>query len=480
MLEWGIYLKQHNMPVRVQVSLLFTLIVAFILALVCLSVYNFSSTLRQRSIENKLTNRAITIGKLLNQSAFFSNLLVRKIDSSTSLSYSNKIIQAYNDKNNKIYEYNDRPEAFVSIAPELLKQARLNKKIFFVVGEREAVAYYYVGKNSSIVTVAAGDDREGKENLRNLMHILAVSYLSGLVVASIGGYAFSKSLLRPVTKIADDLNHISARNLSGRIYTSNENNEWNYLANILNDLLNRLEQSFDMQKRFIANASHELSTPLTSISSQLEVALQREREAVEYRTVMTSVHQDVLHMARLTRTLLEFAKASGTTGGIEIKPVRIDEVLLRLPAEMSKNNYACSVFFEFRDLPAEEENLLIYGNEELLFTAIKNMVVNACKYSDEAAIVKLGTEAEEIKITVQDTGKGIPAADLPHIFEPFYRATEVKGMDGFGLGLSMASRIIKLHNGQIQVESEVGKGSTFTIKLPIAKCLVRKIVTATK
>ena len=174
-------------------------------------------------------------------------------------------------------------------------------------------------------------------------------------------------------------------------------------------------------------------------------------------------------MSKLTRTLLEFAKASGTSGGIEIKAVRIDEVLLRLPAEMAKANHACSVSFEFEELPAEESNLLVYGNEELLFTAIKNIVVNACKYSEQPAIVKLNIEKEGIKISIEDSGKGIPESELPNIFEPFYRMNDHAGKDGFGVGLSMAARIIKMHKGEIKVSSQVGKGSTFTILLPHEK-----------
>jgi two-component system, OmpR family, sensor histidine kinase ArlS len=457
------------MSVRVRITIIFTLLVAVILALASISVYYFSYNLRVSSIESRLTNRAITIGNLLQQSAFFSNELVKKIDSSSYLAYTNKVIQAYDYKNNKIYEYRDKPESFITVAPELLKEARIKKKIFFKVGEREAVAYYSTDEHSRVVMVAAGEDKDGKQNLKNLLHTLLLTYFGGLVIASMGGYFFSKGLLRPIKKIADEVNHISAQSLSRRINTGSAKDEWHYLSQTLNSLLDRLTESFNMQKRFIANASHELSTPLTSISSQLEVSLQRERDASEYRKVMKSVYQDVLHLSKLTRTLLEFAKASGTVGGIELAPVRIDEVLLRMPAEVSKRNYVCSVSFEFENLPDDESNLLVYGNEELLFTAIRNIVINACKYSDEPPIIALGIEAGTICIRVKDNGTGIAKEELPHIFEPFYRASDVRMKDGFGLGLSMASRIIKLHNGEVQVQSQIGKGTTFTIQLPIAK-----------
>ena len=113
----------------------------------------------------------------------------------------------------------------------------------------------------------------------------------------------------------------------------------------------------------------------------MEVSLQRNRDAEEYRQVMQSVYQDVRHLSKLTQTLLEFATVSGTAGGIEINLIRIDEVLMRLPGEMTKLNKGYSVKLEFDQLPEDEEKLLVFGNAELLFTAIKNIVSNACKYS---------------------------------------------------------------------------------------------------
>ncbi|MGI8637302.1 MAG: sensor histidine kinase, partial [Segetibacter sp.] len=442
------------MPVRIRITLLFTLLVAVILTLVCVSVYYFSYNLRVNYIETRLTNKAITVGNLLNQSNFFSTEMVRKIDSSTSLAYTNEVIQAYDSKNNKIYEYRDNSKAIFKLRPEILSKARIKGRVFFDVGNEEVVAYYYTDIASRVVVIVAGEDREGKENLQHLLYILLFSYLSGIIIAGFGGYFFSTGLLRPIIKISDEVNHISALNLSERIKTGSIKDEWFYLADTLNSLLNRLQESFDLQKRFISNASHELSTPLTSISSQLEVSLQRERDAAAYREVMKSVHQDVVQMGKLTRTLLDFAKAAGTRAGIEIKRFRIDEVLLRLPAEIAKIDHACSLSFGFDKMPDEENKLFVYGNEELLFTAIKNIVVNACKYSGGSAVVKLGVEAQLVQISVEDNGKGIPEAELQHIFQPFFRVDDKKDKDGFGLGLSLASQIIKLHKGEIKVVSQ--------------------------
>jgi len=276
--------------------------------------------------------------------------------------------------------------------------------------------------------------------------------------------------LNPIRKIADDVKDISAQNLAHRIKSGNANDEWNYLTEILNELLDRLQQSFEMQRRFISSASHELSTPLTSISSQLEVALQRTRDAKEYQGVMQSVYQDVRQLSRLTQTLLQFATASGIKGGIEINSIRVDEILMQLPGEVTKMNKEYSVKLQFDQLPENEERLLVFGNAELLLTAIKNVVSNACKYSaNHLAKIKLTVETKEISISIEDNGKGISENDLKNIFQPFYRTEDSKSITGFGVGLPLVYRIINLHKGQIKVSSTVGKGTTVSIQLPIAE-----------
>jgi signal transduction histidine kinase len=227
-----------------------------------------------------------------------------------------------------------------------------------------------------------------------------------------------------------------------------------------------------MQRRFISNASHELSTPLTAILSQLQVSLQRERNAEEYKTVLHSIYQDVQRLTKLTQTLLEFAKASGNSGGLEINLVRIDEIILSLPAEISKINASYNVKIQFDNLPEEEERLLVFGNEPLLFTAINNIVVNACKYSeDHQAEIELQIVGNTISIYIKDRGKGIPHSEIDKIFQPFYRTEESRKEDGFGLGLSLAQRIIKIHKGNISVSSEPGKGTVFHIEFSSAKLL---------
>lgn len=455
------------MPVRLRIALLFTASVFTILLIVGSVVYYISYRSRLNLVKTRLTNRANNIASFLNQTDVFNSQLIQKIDTSTAGSVRDKEVQVYDQDNRKVYAYSDRPTDTLVIDTAILNLARIKEDIYFTKGRKEAIAIY--NKEADIVIISATFDEPGKKNLFQLKITLWLSLLGGIVISLGGGYFFAGRLLRPIKEIADKVNDISAKSLTQRILTGTAKDEWHYLSSTLNQLLNRLQRAMEMHRRFISNASHELSTPLASISNQLEVSLQRNREAGEYRNVMLSVHKDVLHMNKLTQTLLEFAKTSGGEGGLEIQPVRVDEIILRLPAELAKVNSRYVVLLEFGDLPADEDHLLVFGNEELLFSAVKNIVVNACKYTtDNRALVKLKTGLDEIRIEIIDNGPGISPTEIGNIFQPFFRGDSVSSVPGFGLGLSLAKRIIKLHKGRIQVQSGIKDGTTFTIFLPAA------------
>ncbi|HEV7331494.1 MAG TPA: HAMP domain-containing sensor histidine kinase [Flavisolibacter sp.] len=459
------------MPVRLRITLLFSLLVFVIFSIVCLSIYFIAVRSRQQTIQSRLVNRALTTARLLSQEEIFDLERIRQIDSFTTITLKNKIVQAYDYQNARFYSYKDNASEEFNVSNEILNEARINGRFFFEQNGKEAIAYHYADDNSRMVVVSAAEDVDGHANLEKLRSNLLLSFLSGNLIVLAAGYVFAGRLIRPVQKITQDVADISAHNLVRRLQTGKTKDEWHRLAETLNELLNRLQESFDMQRRFISNASHELSTPLTSISSQLEVALQRERTAEEYRKVIQSTYQDVKHMSNLTLTLLDFAKASGNAGGLELSTIRVDEIVLELPAQVVRMNPAYAATITFDDLPEEEEALLVYGNRPLLETALKNILVNACKYTPgHQATVRLKTGNNKVIIEVEDKGIGIPQEKIKDIFQPFYRVegSNTAGAGGFGLGLSLSNRIIKLHNGNIEVESRENEGSTFRVELPVA------------
>ncbi len=457
------------MPVRLRLTFLFTGLAMLILFVVCGSIYYFSDELRTNNIERRLTNRAITTAKLLTQKETFDSKQVQKIDSLTTMALKAKVVQAYSSENEKIYSYSDLPGDSLEINKDILNDARTNRSKFFRLGNKEVVAYHYSDNHTKIVVISAAEDVDGKNALESLKKILLLSFFLGSVFVLLTGFFFSTRLLLPIKKITADVEEISAQNLTRRIKKGTSNDEWYKLTDTLNRLLNRLQESFEFQKRFISNASHELSTPLTSISSQLEVTLQKDRSPEDYRQVMHSLYQDVKHMSKLTQTLLEFAKASGTGEGLEMDLMRVDEIILRLPSEIARINKQYRVTIEFGKLPRDEEQLLVFGNEILLLMAIRNIVLNGCKYSDDHhTSVLLKIKNKTLQIIITDKGRGIPEKEIENIFQPFYRVKQTHSTEGFGLGLSLALLIITMHKGDIEVFSKPDKGSEFRVSLPIA------------
>jgi two-component system sensor histidine kinase ArlS len=227
-------------------------------------------------MKTRLTNRAITIGRLLARSEIFDPHLIRQFDSLTAVSIRDKIIQVYDSNEHEIYRYSDAAGDRIRVDREELDNLReKGDEIYFRSGTREAIGYKYEDSNSKVFIISAGNDNDGKMNLARLKTILIISSVVGIISALIIGFIFSQKLLRPLKKIADEVSDISVQNLARRVSTGNVKDEWHYLAETFNQLLNKLQEGFELQRRFISNASHELSTPLTSISSQLEVILKK-------------------------------------------------------------------------------------------------------------------------------------------------------------------------------------------------------------
>jgi signal transduction histidine kinase len=327
-------------------------------------------------------------------------------------------------------------------------------------------ARYYPQARRGLLIVYTAFDEDGWRRLAQLQKMLWMSLLVGVFITFWVGFIFSAQLVRPISRLIGEVNEISSHNLSHRIYEGDGQDELSRLANTFNDLLNRLQESFIIQRRFISNASHELSTPLTSISSQLQVTLQKERNAEEYQKVLHSIQEDVEQMSRLTKSLLEIAK-TGYEGGIELNEVRIDEIMFKVVSDVKKLNAAYQVELEFGEFPDDEKQCLAYGNADLLYSALKNITENGCKYSpDKRSSIYLHFSNRQVLIEIHNHGDVIAEEEIENIFHPFYRASTAAETKGFGLGLPLSKRIIRLHKGNIEVKSDVIAGTTFTIQLP--------------
>jgi signal transduction histidine kinase len=196
------------------------------------------------------------------------------------------------------------------------------------------------------------------------------------------------------------------------------------------------------------------------------VTLNKERTPEEYRKMIVSVQEDVMQLQQLTRSLLEIAK-TGTHGSIDLNEVRVDEVLVKVASDVKKQNLDYNIQLDFGEFPDDERLLDVFGNADLLYSALKNLVENGCKYSeDKTATVSIAYLNKKIEVKINSKGDVIAEADIKNIFEPFFRTGQALSKPGFGLGLTLAKRIISLHKGIIDVTSDPETGTIFTITLP--------------
>ena len=457
------------MKIKFKITALFTLLVTAILLLLSFSIYYFTSLERLEAFKKRLKGRANNNAQLYTYFGDSSVTMLRRIDSGSTNTLLNKSVVIYNYLNQPVYEFNAPGVSTPPVSLPILEKARLNGEMYFTTHNRDALAFHHTDSVNRVVVVVAAYDSDGWNRLSQLQKLLMTSLLVGIAAAALVGYLFSRQMLTPITQIIREVNDISSQNLSHRIEAGSGHDELHQLANTFNELLNRLQESFTIQRRFISNASHELSTPLTSISSQLEVTLQKERNTAEYQQVMLSIYEDVQQMRQLTKSLLEIAK-TGSQGTIELHEVRIDEVLFKVMSDVRKISPSYQVELHFGEFPEDEKKFLVFGNNDLLYSSIKNFVENGCKYSpDHLSWVDLSFEQDQVIIQVKNHGNVIEAEEMEHIFQPFYRTNAATHIKGFGLGLALAKRIISIHRGSINVQSDLQKGTIFTIQLPSVK-----------
>ncbi len=281
-----------------------------------------------------------------------------------------------------------------------------------------------------------------------------------------GGRFMATKALKPIDCMIKELQKIGTEQLGERLTIYPAQDEISKLSGVVNEMLSRLESSFNNIRQFTTDASHELRTPLAIMKTGIEVALFKERDVCGYQQILSNTLEDLRRLSKIVENLFVLAKADAGRYEIHKRRMNLSPVItdiaeqLRLIAE-PKN---ISVWIE------TAEDTFVEGEEVLIRMLLLNLLDNAMKYTPQSGTIKLslGKENGRVKIVVEDNGIGISEEDIPHIFDRFYRAEAVRtaSSDGGGLGLSICQWLVKLHHGSITVRSELHKGSTFTVALP--------------
>jgi two-component system OmpR family sensor kinase len=324
-----------------------------------------------------------------------------------------------------------------------------------------------------VVAQSLHDQDEALEQARRAFY---VAVPLALLIASLGGYFLARKSFAPVVLMGDRAARINASNLNERLPVTKARNELGRLAQIFNELLSRLDLSFEQQRRFMADASHELRTPVAIVCGESEVALsQQVRSTEEYRESLAIVHDEGRRLTRIVEDLFMLTRADAGQYKFEPATFYLDETIAECVRAVRSlaAQHGLELHYKYTG-----DELLFRGDEGLIRRMILNLLDNAIKFTPSSGHVRVGIVRDDASyaIRITDTGAGIHAEAQPHIFERFYRADQARsrssggemgGSSGAGLGLSIVSWIVEMHGGSISLEHSDKNGSTFLITLPV-------------
>jgi two-component system OmpR family sensor kinase len=328
--------------------------------------------------------------------------------------------------------------------------------------------------HKAYVVVATQSLEPVLRQLETLRLVFYAALPAVLLLSGFGGWFLARKSLAPVVAMSEQARRIGAENLDDRLTVANPRDELGRLALTFNELLSRLSAAFSQQRKFMADASHELRTPVSVIRTATSVALDREhRDESEYRGMLAMIDGQVRRLSRIVEDLFRLARAD--SGSYVLKPhdFYLDELLNETVQAAMLLAAPKNITIETPDL----EEMLYHGDEDLLRQMISNLLDNAIKYTPPGGQIRLRLETREQDyiLSIADSGPGIPSDAQPHIFERFFRAdksrtgAEPNGNGGAGLGLSIARWVAEAHHGRLNLKCSDEHGSVFVAVLPLSK-----------
>lgn len=449
------------MKIKDRLALYFTLISTTVLLAVLFVVYFIFVKFLENDFYDRLNDRAFINAKLYLEADEISADSLKRVKTAYLEALNGEIVRIY-DSNNKPRFITDNQQFWTS---DFINQVRKVKKIRVKEGLRQTVGIFYKDNQGDFVILASAIDNSTYNRIGKLKTSMVFTFIiitAGLLLSS---RWIAKKILKPLDVFINDVKKIKSSNLDFRVQENKNKDEINLLAQNFNQLMEHLEQAFILQKTFVANASHELRTPITSLLMEAEIALSRTRSAEEYQKVLRSVIEDADQMNATINSLMGLAQADLELGNLHTELFRIDELLWDLKAHwQKKNNNKLQLHVDLKDLPKDSENLNLIFNRSLLEIALNNIIGNAFKFSNQDVYCSLTITNQQITIAIQDYGSGISTDDSDRIYEPFYTSSKDNNQTGNGMGLYMAYKIITLAKGKLSFVSN-SEGTTFFVRL---------------
>lgn len=448
------------MQIRKKITITYIALSCFSTSLLCIVIFSLFKQNNEYYFIKRLQDRAKIASSAYSQNTpekknYFKEF---KKDGLEELIEEKEYVLKVKGKNT--FEYNTD----LNLPPEFYNDIMTKGSSWF----EENYRYYYgqifnTGGQKHIVIVTA-KDRRGNTSAIYILQILLFGGIGFFILAYFFGHFFARRVINPIARITKEVHRISASNLHNRLADTNGKDEISDLTKTFNDMLDRLETSFEIQANFINNASHELKTPITTIIAETEIMLLKDREKDEYIHSMENINKQASKLGNLTESLLKLTQTGydGTKQVLDI--ARIDEILLEVKASIDTLLPNNRVNIKLKSIPEDESLLNLPCNRPLLELALNNIISNGVKYSDnDEVFVTITADKTKIKIAITDIGIGIPPEDIPYLYEPFFRGKIASKYNGYGLGLPLAMKIIRMHNGELQIQSETGKGTVVNI-----------------
>lgn len=453
------------MKIRTKLTIQFTGLVALILITLLLSIYGLRGIQNEQDFYRQLAERARLAARLfLEKDALTPEELLVEEDRYLER-LPKEIVLIYNQRGDRLVLEGDRPAMLISEAK--LAEVRLSNQVRYWQDDYQVVGMAYKDRKGDHLIFVAAIDEYGKRRLMFLRQVMVPAFFVSLILVYFAGSLFSRQALRDIPRIIQQVNAITASNLDQRIRPEGSGrDEISELSLTFNQMLDRLEESFVVQRNFAAHASHEFRTPLSIIIGEIELALSRERSLSDYQQSLRQVLSQAVRLNALSGALLNIAGMN--VQEVAMQELRMDELLLEIILHEQRRQPVPDIRFDFGTMPDQPESLVVWGNQPLLYIAIVNILENALKFSDGKAVTCwFEYQPGWLVVAVRDQGIGIPSESLQHITQPLYRSKNALSYAGSGLGLALVEKVLYLHQGRIRFDSVLGQGTTVRMCLPI-------------
>lgn len=456
----------NSFPIRVRLTAWYFVVLGVILSLFGLIAYFAMRASIHRTVDEELRTRMEGVRRLIDRTAKYGTEDLQRELREHSVLAEGALLQVSDQQGNWLYRSASLSRYEVPRIQETT--AEPSTMVFKSVPLRVLNASVNVDNQSYLVQVAAELD-DFYDALHRFGALLLVSIPIFLLCATAGGYWLSRRALAPVDQITQTARSISVQNLSSRLVVPKTRDELQRLSETLNGMLERLEAAFKKITQFTADASHELRTPVALMRTRAELSLRKPRSAEEYRDALAQVHSELEKTSSLVEKLMLLARADYGAETLQLAPTNLAEIVRDACGQGATLAEAKKIDF-YRNIP--KEPVWVEADPHALGRLFLILIDNAVKYTPSGGRVEVAVKGEGRSALgeVRDTGIGIAEEDLPHVFERFYRADKARSREsgGVGLGLSIGRWIAEAHAGTIEVQSSLGHGSVFQVRLPVA------------